>query len=130
MKLGELKALIDDHLKRHPRDAEEKEVVIKTQNGGIPTHYMAPIVGAAGGFDWTAGYYLLTTKDPMVVFKNTFQPSIKEYGRTILEQIKGYHAKLGYKYIPKAREEEWLDGFFNGVREFTIAVEAITKSEK
>jgi len=91
------------------------QVVVETQNGGCPTRYMSEVTWAGRGFDWTAGLFLIRPKDPLVVAR-VLTSSIRQAAEERLARAKEVHDKLGFKYIMKARENEWLEGFIEGVR--------------
>jgi hypothetical protein len=127
MTLAELQQLINQRLDRHPDDGDRK-VVIETTNGGIPTHYMEPVSDVSWGFDWTAPYVILKTRDSVVVYKTLERP-LPDFARERLEVLKSAHSHLGFQYTMKAREQSWLEGFKEGFRSFRLAVESLGAPE-
>lgn len=103
---------------------DDLRVVVPTKNGGVPTMYMDPVTDANAGSDLTRPYLMLRTEHPLVLFR-WFDKSLDEVARDKLDRVKSYHAELfKYPYIPKAREEAWMDGFQHGVKAFTLAAGA------
>lgn len=103
----------------HEEDLDRR-VVVETNNGGVPHRFMADIKGAHKGFDWTRGFFILRTEQPVVVYREE-KRYLEEVGRERLAQLKDSHRRLGFEYIPKARENAWVDGFIEGFRRFTLS---------
>ena len=94
---------------------EDLPVVVRTEQGGIPTRRMVEVRGAGRGFDWTAPWFLLWTAEPVVVVR-MLKDRTKDLARQRLEELKSGYAQVGQKYISRSREQEWIDGFVEGVR--------------
>ena len=120
MTLSDLKTLVD-HAMEH-LFGEQLEVVIQTQNGGCPHRYMAKVINAQRGFDWTAPFFIIRAEDPIVVVNEI--GDVHALARERLDALKASHATLGFKYIAKSREQEWLDGFVEGIRTHATAVKS------
>lgn len=115
MTLLEFKELIDKFVKLHPRDAGEQEVVVFTGNPGVPSNHLSHVANAGPGFDWTARFFLLYPADSLVV-ENKMKKPIREVAIERLRQLISSHGSLGFRYIAKSREKEWIDGFIEGAR--------------
>lgn len=111
MLLSELKAILD---RRAELDRDDLEVVIESAQGGIPTRRMIPVARAGAGFDWTARLFVLHPEKSVVVAKILDAP-LEQAALKRLAALKDGFARSGQKYIAKAREREWLDGFMEGV---------------
>jgi len=113
MKVTELRDLLVGWCERHPRDAETTRVVIATKNGGCPTMYMSDVISAVPGCDWTAGRFVLSAKDRLMVENNITAP---------LEEVAAKHLAeldsviIGGPHVPKSHRRSWMDGFAEGVR--------------
>jgi phosphatidate phosphatase APP1 len=119
MKLSELAVMASRYAERHHE--EDLNVVIETKNGGIPCYGMVDVKSVNPGCDWTKGYFILHPAIPVVTSK-MLQVSVEESARTRLEELKSAYTALGFKYVAKAREEEWIEGFVQGVRMFSASV--------
>ena len=95
--------------------ADDLPVVVQTAQGGIPTRRMAEVRSAGRGFDWTARWFLLWTAEPVVVVR-ALSGRVEDLARQRLEALKSGYEKLGQKYIARSLEQEWIDGFVEGVR--------------
>lgn len=95
-------------------DLEELEVVIQTANGGIPTNKVVPIVQAMPGFDWTAHSFMLYPQEPLVCIHKV--ENVRSEAAVRLQRLQESHKKMGFQYLPKARESAWIDGFIYGAR--------------
>ncbi|HMC00495.1 MAG TPA: hypothetical protein VKN14_05605 [Flavobacteriaceae bacterium] len=104
------------------RGTEPLLVNIQTAAGGAPTNRMVGISYAHQGFDWTANMFVMQPAEPIVVVRK-LPGSIREFGKEKLEKLKDAHTKMGFKYIAKTREHEWLDGFVAGVKTHITAAE-------
>jgi hypothetical protein len=74
------------------------------------------VIGATRGFDWTAPYFILRVEDQLVVERKLDKP-IRDVAKDRLEALKTVHENLHFKYIAKAREQEWIDGFIEGIKQ-------------
>lgn len=120
MTVRELKQLLET-MCTHEDDLD-KEVVVETHNGGVPHRFMADITRGMKGFDWTRPYFILWTRQPVVVYREEKRP-LEDVGRERLEQLKDAHKRLGFTFIAKAREPAWIEGFIEGFRRFTLATQ-------
>jgi hypothetical protein len=113
-----LKELYDDlgaYLAQRP-DAADSVVGVETQNGGIPARHKTKVKSATLGFDWERGWLILTTEEPLCCVRVLAEPAHK-IAKAYLEELKQYHARVhpDGKYIAKAREREWCEGFAKGI---------------
>lgn len=117
MKLEELATIVSTYLSRDKPYSPTKsvEVVIETACRGVPHRPMVTIASAQLGFDWTEGLFILVPSKP-IVNVNALSIPVSRLAKQHLESQKTYHSKLGFNFIPKARESAWLDGFKAGVR--------------
>lgn len=120
MKLKDLKEQLDRHLERWPEDGD-REVVVQTANGGIPHSHMEPVKTCSPGFDWTRPYFIMRTAQPVVVARLLSTP-LRDLAVEKLNLLKDIYNKTGFKYIAKAREHEWIDGFVEGVKAHITSV--------
>jgi mRNA-degrading endonuclease toxin of MazEF toxin-antitoxin module len=102
-------------------DSTDPTVVIVTAQGGIPTPRMVEVNAASYGFDWTRGLFLLRPTEPIVVVRALKEPT-REFAKRRLEELKTAHERLKFSYVPKAREEAWIEGFVNGIRAHVTSV--------
>lgn len=130
MKLSELKEAVDYATSRC-REGEDPEVGIKTDNPNVGGSYKVSIYRAGLGSDWDAGYFVLSPSQGVVMYR-THDKAKSGYLLTIakerLQALKDGYEKCGQKYIIKAREQEWIDGFIEGFERFSI--EITTHGEK
>lgn len=106
----------------HITKREPLDVVIQTANGGIPHNRMVAVRDVGHGLDWTAGKLIVLPEEPLVVVRGLpHGMNTREFARQRLAALKDAHNELGLKYIAKAREQEWLDGFCEGVRQHVTA---------
>lgn len=123
MKFSELKFLVEKLSERpHFNREGDPEVVIRTVQGGVPYNKMVGVRYINPGFDWTSGLLMIAPEEPMVTIKVARGQDLKKLARERLEQIKGNYEALGQKYIAKAREEEWIDGFLEGFNQFKVNI--------
>jgi hypothetical protein len=94
---------------------EDLPIVVETAQGGIPTRRMVDVRSAAQGFDWTSRWFLIRTAEPVVVVR-VLKGRTEDLARKRLDELKSGYAQVGQRYIAKAREQEWIDGFVEGVR--------------
>lgn len=94
---------------------DDLPVVVQTAQGGIPTRRMVDVRSAGRGFDWTARWFLLYPAEPVVVVR-ALAGRIDALAMQRLEALKSGYAEVGQKYIARSREQEWIDGFVEGVR--------------
>ncbi len=114
-----------DCLQQGAVNDENPEVVVLTRNPSVGPRACARVTGANFGFDWDKGRLLLRTDPPVVAFRHAEAgKSVRDIGRARLEVLKAAYAKVSIKYIPKSREDEWVDGFKEGFEAFQLAVEA------
>jgi len=117
MTLEELATITASYVSRDKpyNPTKSAKVVIQTSRAGVPHHPVVDIASAHLGFAWTKGIFILIPQSPIVEVKILSQP-IRDLAKKYLEYMKAYHSKLGFNFIPKAREEAWLDGFSAGIR--------------
>lgn len=94
---------------------EELDVVVETVQAGVPIRRKVGIKSARRGFDWTNGMFIINPEEGMVVAKLSSR-NVKDIAKERLEQLKDAHAKLGFKFIPKSRENDWIDGCVEGIK--------------
>jgi hypothetical protein len=124
MKLSELKALVDKYHERSQQRNEDPEVVVNTINVGVPYNYKAKVAGAVVGGDWTKGLFMIATEETLAkVDFNGSKASAKDLAQARLDYLKDAYAKCGQRYIAKVREEEWKDGYIEGLRSFNKMVD-------
>lgn len=125
MKLSELKALVDKYHERSQQRGEDPEVVVNTINGGVPTNYKAKVNSAMVGGDWTSGLFMINTEESLAKIKfNGEKATAEDLAQARLDYLKECYAKCGQKYITKAREDEWKDGYIEGLRSFNKMVDS------
>ena len=116
MNLSELNAICDRaELSLHRAREEDPKVVISTAVGGVPINRMVEVRSAMAGGDWTSGLFVLYPAEPIVVARILSEP-ICDLARRRLDQIIEAHQRLGFKYIPATRKDDWVQGFIEGVR--------------
>lgn len=115
MTLLELRNLIEMYFKMHPRSSGELEVVVCTGNPGVPTNHLSKVQSACPGSDWNQRFFLVYPEDNLVVEKRLARP-VRDVAQERLESLKQAHKTTGFKYIAKSRENEWIDGFLEGVK--------------
>lgn len=124
MKLSELKEAVE-HAIRKCRTDEDPEVVIRTDNPNVGGCYKVGINHATRGFDWDAGYFLLSPSQGVVKYSthDKAKPGyLLDIAKERLQQLKDSYEKCGQKYIIKAREQEWIDGFIEGFKRFSLEI--------
>lgn len=127
MTILELRNALDALIARHP-DAAGLAAVVETQNGGCPARYASPVVGVRKGFDWTANQVAIKTADQLVVVRN-LAGIARDHARARLDALKAAHARIFEsrgvpgKYIPKAQEWAWMEGYCEGVWAHVTACE-------
>lgn len=115
MKASELLKLLTDYAERHKGSLENLEVVVATEIDGIPHEYLSKVEFVRPGFDWTARYLIISTADNLVPERKLEKP-LADVARERLDWLKTNYDSIGQKYILKAREQEWLDGFEEGAQ--------------
>jgi hypothetical protein len=119
MKLSELREAVDRAIRS--AGGEDLDVVIRTQNPSCPARGAVELKMAGRGSDWDAWRFLLFPAEGLVYYRR-HSGTAMGFARMRLEQIKAGQAALGFKYIPKSRESEWLDGFCEGMASFAVCI--------
>lgn len=129
MKLSELKECVDRAFARWQVQDDDPEVVIRIDNPSVGGCAKTAVTFAGIGNDWDKGCFILSTKDGIVRYKK-YDPTSQDkmnFRRNLAEKrlasLKRSYEKLGQKYIAKAREQEWIEGYMEGFEDFGIEVE-------
>ena len=119
MNLCELMQILTGWKTRHPND--DPAITVETQNGGMCGKFGASVKSITPGSDWTKGTMIIRTEEPVVVVRNLSNKRPRDFARERLDALKEAYAKLGQNYIAKCREEEWIDGFLDGINQHITA---------
>lgn len=108
---------VQDLLDRVQRLDPTERLTIRTQNNGIGAHRTVDVEAGSRGFDWTNGQFILIPAEPLVVVHRETRP-LPHVAREHLERLKAAHKSTfpEGKYIPKTREQDWIDGYCAGAR--------------
>jgi hypothetical protein len=95
-------------------EQETMNVVIGTADRGLIHHTAVPVTGFQVGTKWSEGLLFIQPAKQVVVVRTVNQP-IEELARERLERAKKVYGDVGFRYVRRGCEDEWISGFIEGV---------------